>query len=80
MHGLRLKGIGLLLAERALDEIPEKDYRELLKRLLSSKSKGIKAQSQFERNAKLVRFAMSRGFEQWMVMECINDLSRSDID
>ncbi len=76
MHGLRQKGISTSLAGNALDEIPDKDYRELLKQLLLSKSKGIKAKSQFERNGKLLRFAVSRGFEQWMVMECMDGLSR----
>lgn len=74
VQGLRRKGFSSSECDSAWQEINEEDYRKLLIRLLISKSKSIKAQSAFERKAKLARFALGRGFEQWLVMESLEDL------
>ena len=78
MQGLRGKGFSPSECDRAWQEIPEDDYRRLLMRLLASKSKSVKAQSLFERKAKLARFACSRGFEQWLVMDSLEKLLQDD--
>lgn len=45
-----------------LDEIDEKEYLDVLRPLLKQKRSSIKADSDYELNQKLVRFALSRGF------------------
>lgn len=74
VQGLRRKGFSPSECDSVWQEINEEDYRKSLIRLLISKSKSIKAQSVFERKAKLARFALGRGFEQWIVMESLEDL------
>ena len=78
MQGLRGKGFSPSECDRAWQEINEEDYRKSLIRLLISKSKSIKARSAFERKAKLARFAFGRGFEQWLVMESLEELLQDD--
>ena len=74
VQGLRSKGFSTSECDSAWQEINEEDYRKSLIRLLISKSKSIKARSVFERKAKLARFALGRGFEQWLVMESLEEL------
>lgn len=78
MQGLRQKGISGEVAARAWQEIPEEEYEALLMRLLTTKSESVRAASRFEKYGKLMRFALSRGFEQWMVADCLERLPQSD--
>lgn len=45
------------------DEIDSNEYDDTLRRLLETKKKSIHAETEYERNAKLVRFALSRGYD-----------------
>jgi len=63
--GFMLKGKQLppeLIAE-ALNSIDEKDYIEQLERMLTEKASKTKFADAYDRKAKLMRFAQSRGFE-----------------
>jgi len=55
-----------------LDEIDEKEYLDVLRPLLKQKRKTIKAQSDYELNQKLMRFALSRGFTFDIIRQCID--------
>lgn len=46
-----------------LNEIPEERYIEVLKPLLKAKWPTIKAETDYERSMKLIKFAMGRGFD-----------------
>ncbi|NCC10077.1 MAG: RecX family transcriptional regulator [Bacteroidia bacterium] len=63
-QGLYLKKIPSEMAWRYLNEIDETSYQEVLRQLLDSKRKSIRASSDYELNVKLMRFALGRGFEQ----------------
>ena len=65
------------IQQTVLDEIDEKEYLNVLKPLLKQKRKSIKANSDYELNQKLVRFALSRGFTFDIIRQC---LDVSDID
>ena len=39
---------------------------------MKQKSKSIKAESDYERNQKLVRFALGRGFTFDLIRQCVN--------
>ena len=76
-QGLWLKRIDKDIQQAVLDEIDEKEYLNVLKPLLKQKRKSIKANSDYELNQKLVRFALSRGFTFDIIRQC---LDVSDID
>ena len=62
-----------------LDEIDEKEYLDVLRPLLKQKRKSIKAESDYEMNQKLVRFALSRGFGFGIIRQCL-DVDDIDVD
>lgn len=58
--------------QRILDEIDKNEYLAVLRPLLQQKRKSIKAQSDYELNQKLVRFALSRGFTFDIIRQCLD--------
>ena len=76
-QGLWMKRIDKEIQDEVLDEIDEKEYLDVLKPLLKQKRKSIKANSDYELNQKLVRFAYGRGFTFDIIRQC---LDVSDID
>ena len=70
-QGLYMKKIPSDVAWRHLNEIDEEEYLSILRDLLASKRKSIHAKDDYELNGKLMRFAMSRGFELKDIRRCI---------
>ncbi|MDO4949929.1 MAG: regulatory protein RecX [Bacteroidales bacterium] len=68
---LRAKQIDPSVIEEALDEIDATAYIDTLRRLLAAKSRNVTAHSEYERNGKLIRFALGRGFEMTDILTCI---------
>ena len=66
------------IQRRVLDEIEEKEYLDVLRPLLKQKRKTIQAQSDYELNHKLMRFALSRGFSFDIIRQCIDVEEESD--
>ena len=60
---LKRKGIAEFTIEDALEEIPSDDNLETLKALIASKRRSVKGKSEYEIKCKLIRFALSRGFD-----------------
>lgn len=56
------KGIEKEVYAPLLNEVEDDSYEEILIPLLQNKNKTIKANSDYERRQKLIRFAMQRGF------------------
>ena len=71
-QALWMKRIDNDIQQRVLDEIDEKEYLDVLRPLLKQKRKSIKADSDYELNQKLVRFALSRGFTFDIIRQCLN--------
>ena len=71
-QALWMKRIDNDIQQRVLDEIDEKEYLDVLRPLLKQKRKSIKADSDYELNQKLVRFALSRGFTFDIIRQCID--------
>ena len=71
-QALWLKHIDSDIQQTVLDEIDDDEYLKVLKPLLKQKSKGIKAESDYERNQKLVRFALGRGFTFDIIRQCLD--------
>ncbi len=70
---LRQKGVDKDIINAALGEVEEDDYVAILKPLLRQKAPTIKAKNAYERNAKLFRFAQSRGFTAEIIRQCMPD-------
>lgn len=71
-QALWLKHIDSEIQQRVLDEIDEKEYLDVLRPLLKQKRKSIKAESDYELNQKLVRFALGRGFGFDIIRQCLD--------
>ena len=71
-QGLWMKCIDDDIQQRILDEIDDEEYLNVLKSLLTQKRKSIKAQSDYELNQKLVRFALGRGFTFDIIRQCLD--------
>lgn len=65
-----MKRIDRDIQGRVLDDIDEEEYLEVLRPLLRNKLKSMGAAGEYERNAKLMRFAMGRGFSADEVRRC----------
>lgn len=48
--------------EKAIDEIDRKEYMNNLAILIRAKQKDVKAENEYEKNGKLIRFALSKGY------------------
>jgi len=81
-QALWMKHIDADIQQRVLDEIDEKEYLDVLRPLLKQKRKSIKAESDYELNQKLVRFALGRGFGFDIIRQCLNvdDIDIEEID
>ena len=66
------------ISQKILDEIDDFDYLQVLKPLLKSKEKGIKANSDYERKIKLTKFAIGRGFTMNLIRQCIDGIDDED--
>ena len=71
-QGLWMKHIDDDIQQRVLDEIDDDEYLSVLRPLLKQKSKSIRAESDYERNQKLVRFALGRGFTFDIIRLCLD--------
>ena len=67
-----MKRIDDEIQQRVLDEIDDKEYLDVLRPLLKQKRKSIKADSDYELNQKLVRFALGRGFTFDLIRQCLD--------
>jgi len=70
LQGLKHHKISEYCIRQAMKEIDE-DYETTLIELLEKKSKTIKGADDFDRNTKLARYAIGRGFEGALVWEVI---------
>ena len=60
------------------NEIDEEEYLSILDSLLTAKRKSIHAENEYELNGKLMRFALSRGFEMKDIRHCIQLSDEND--
>ena len=75
-QALWMKHIDEDIRERVLSEVDDDEYISILRPLLKQKRRNIKAQSDYEQNQKLVKFALGRGFTFDIIRQCMD----SDID
>lgn len=79
-EALRLKGVSAVVAQEHIDAVAEEDWLETLRPLIAAKRRTVKALSPYELQAKLMRFAVGRGFSVDMARRCIGDFVDMDND
>ncbi|MBR6605126.1 MAG: RecX family transcriptional regulator [Prevotella sp.] len=75
-----LKHIDGDIQRDVLDDIDDEEYLAVLRPLLKTKRKSVKASSDYEMNMKLIRFAMGRGFTMDIIRQCLDNDNYDDID
>lgn len=67
------KRVDSIISTPVLDAVEDEEYLEVLRPLLASKYPTIKAESDYERSMKLIKFAMGRGFTIDLIRKCIDE-------
>lgn len=70
-QALFMKRIDKTISSPLLDEVEDSDYLAILRPLIKQKEKSVKANSEYEKNMKLIKFAMSRGFTFDIIKQCL---------
>lgn len=74
-QALRLKGLSDGDIRQALDELPEDEYRSILRNILQQKLRSLSAdEDDYTRRGKLIRFATGRGFTMDEILDMLDDL------
>ena len=76
-YQLRASRIDSGIIDAALAEIDEDAYWELLVDLISEKNRTLKAANQYDRKAKLMRFAQSKGFEMDLIYPALDEILKT---
>lgn len=71
-QALMAKRIGRDIFCPVLDEVDDEEYLRVLRPLLQSKRRLLKAGSEYEANGKLIRFALGRGFTMDIIRQCLD--------
>lgn len=77
-QALWAKRISEDIRQRALDDIADKEYIDILRPLLKQKIRSIKANSDYEERMKLIKYALGRGFDFSIIEECIDTLTKDE--
>ena len=75
MMMLRNKGIDSSIISDALETLDNSDYRKNCMEILQHKIKSIKEDDLYKRKAKLIRFALGRGFDYDTINYCLKKLN-----
>lgn len=69
-QALRLAGVSDADIRLAFDEIPQEEYREVLRTVISRKARQLPGdEDEYTRRGKIIRHALSHGFEMDLVMD-----------
>lgn len=79
-QALKQKQVPEDVYDLALKDVDENEYLDILRNLLNAKRKTIHAKNEYEQNGKLIRFALSRGFEMKDIRHCIHLFDDNDFD
>ena len=71
-QGLWAKHISEDIRQRVLNEVDDSQYKLVLTDLLKSKRRSIKAADGYEMNRKLLKYALSRGFDYSIIKQCLD--------
>ena len=76
-QGLWAKGISEDIRRKVLSEVDDERFVAVLEPLLQTKRRSTHAQSRYELNGKLMRFAIGRGFTMEQIRLCLGDVDEN---
>lgn len=71
-QALWAKHIDMETARQALEAISDEEYLSVLRPIIRQKRKSTKAQSEYELNMKVMKYALSRGFTIDLIKQCMD--------
>lgn len=71
-QALRQKHIPAHCIDEALGNISDEECLDVLRPLLTTKRRSVRGSTDYEINAKLIRFALGRGFEYELIRQCLD--------
>ena len=71
-QALYQKGVASDISHRVLDEVDDETYIAELKKLIATKRRSVKAESDYELRQKLTKYALGRGFDYNVIRQCID--------
>jgi regulatory protein len=71
---LKKKDITGYCLKMGFTEIDEAEYRDTLLQILEKKRKFVTAENDYQLKNKLAKYAMTKGYESYLIWEIINDL------
>ena len=77
-QALRMKQLSSADIEVGMDEIDDDEYNDILSNMLRQKARSIKSGTPYEKNAKLIRFAVGRGFLMDEILRHIKQVDDDD--
>ena len=72
-QALWMKKVDSAVSSPILDAVGDEEYLAVLRPLLAGKYRTVKADNDYERSMKLIRFAMGRGFTMDLIRKCIDE-------
>jgi regulatory protein len=70
---LQQKKVSERCIQEALNELNDRDYQKVLKKIISDKSRLLKEPNPIKKNYKIAQYAMSRGYEPELVWGILKD-------
>lgn len=73
---LRQRKVSDYCINKALKQIPDKDYFSTLEKIIVQKSKLVKETNKIKKHYKLIQYASSRGFEKDLIVDVLNEIEK----
>ena len=73
---LRQRKVSDYCINKALKQIPDKDYFSTLEKIIQQKSKLVKETNKIKRHNKLIQYAASRGFEKDLIVDVLKEIEK----
>ena len=79
-QALWAKHIDSDISKTILDEVDDEEYINILRPMIKSRRKQMKDMSEYEANARLMRWAIGRGFTFDIIRQCIDGVEEMEDD
>ena len=73
-YAMRLRGLPELMIQEGLAEIGDREYRKIVKDLISRKLKEINPEKNLNFREKIINFALGKGYEINLILEVLKEL------
>lgn len=73
---LRQRKVSDYCINKALKQIPDKDYFSTLETIILQKSKLVKESNKIKKHYKLLQYASSRGYEKDLIVEVLKEIEK----